>query len=96
MKIVLENIKDNPVNSMRRAGYTFQYEEGRETSFIRPLASGGYPRFHAYVSLKDVDLMISLHLDQKKETYGNATRHHGEYDDSGAVKQEAERIKSLI
>jgi hypothetical protein len=35
-------------------------------------------------------------LDQKKETYGNSTRHHGEYEDEGALKTEVERIKSIL
>ena len=96
MKIVLEKIKENPVNILRKAGYTFQRNEGNEMSFIRPLASGGYPRFHAYVRMEGQNLSLSFHLDQKRETYGDSTRHHGEYDNSGAVKQEAERIKALI
>jgi len=81
---------------MRKAGYVFQRHELNEMSFTRPLASGGYPRFHIYCHTEGLNLSISLHLDQKKETYGDSTRHHGEYDNSGAVKQEAERIKKLF
>lgn len=96
MRFVIEKIKDNPVSLMRRAGYAFQRNEANELSFVRPLAVGGYPRFHAYVHLKVSDLSISLHLDHKKETYGDSARHHAEYDESGAVKNEAERIKSVL
>jgi len=96
MKIIIEKIKENQVSLLRRAGYTFQRQEGNEMNFIRSLSSGGYPRFHIYAHTEGSNLSISLHLDQKRETYGDSTRHHGEYDNSGAVKQEAERIKSLI
>jgi hypothetical protein len=41
-------------------------------------------------------LRISIHLDQKRETYGKDTRHHGEYDDDGALGPEVQRIKSLL
>jgi hypothetical protein len=96
MKIVIETIRENPVNLMRKAGYAFQRQEGDEMSFVRSLASGGYPRFHIYCHTEVLNLIINLHLDQKRETYGDDTRHHGEYDNSGAVKQEAERIQSVI
>lgn len=65
-------------------------------SFIRPLAAAGYPRFHMYAKLRGEDLDVSFHLDQKKETYGDDTRHHGEYEESGVLKQEADRIKSFL
>jgi hypothetical protein len=96
MKITIEKIKENPTSLLRRAGYIFQHGDNSEMSFIRPLARAGFPRFHMYASIKDLDLVINIHLDQKKETYGNSTRHHGEYKDDGALKTEAERIKSIL
>lgn len=96
MKFTIKNIADNPVNLLRRAGYTFQRQENGEISFIRPLASAGYPRFHMYTKLRHEDLEVSFHLDQKKETYGDDTRHHGEYEESGTLKAEADRIKSFL
>ena len=45
---------------------------------------------------KEFNLEINIHLDQKKETYGNSTRHHGEYEDDGALKIEVERIKNIL
>jgi len=96
MKIIFEKIKENPINLFRRAGYIFQKKEGEEMSFILPMARSGYPRFHIYCNLKDADLIVNLHLDQKKNTYGNETRHHGEYDNSGPVEEEANRLKSII
>jgi hypothetical protein len=96
MKIVVPNIKENPASLMRRAGYIFQYQEKDEMSFILPLARAGFPRFHVYVKQENSDLYLNIHLDQKKQTYGNETRHHGEYEDSEPVKKEVERLKSIL
>lgn len=96
MKIIFEKIKENPTNLFRRAGYIFQRIEGTEMSFVLPMAKSGYPRFHIYCHLEDINLVVNLHLDQKKHTYGDETRHHGEYDNSGPVEREANRLKSII
>ncbi len=96
MKIIIKKIKENPTSLLRMAGYIFQRNEGEEMSFIRPLARAGFPRFHMYASVAGTDLAINIHLDQKKETYGNSNRHHGEYGDEGALKAEIERIKSIL
>ena len=95
MKFEIKSVKGNPVNLLRRMGYVFQRKEGEEMSFVRPLASQGYPRFHIYASVNGFDLTISIHLDQKKETYGDAGRHHGEYEDDGALGVEVERIRKI-
>jgi hypothetical protein len=96
MQIRIEKITENPVNVLRRIGYVFQRHEGDEMSFVRPLARAGFPRFHIYAKLEGSDLIINIHLDQKKETYGRDTRHHGEYADDGALGEEVKRIKSII
>lgn len=96
MRLKIENIKENPLTLLRRAGYTFQRKDGQEMSFIRPLARAGYPRFHMYAHLEGISLLINFHLDQKRETYGEGTRHHGEYEDEGPLKVEAERIMQLL
>jgi len=96
MKLIIENIKENAVSMMRRAGYAFQRREGQEMSFVRELARGGFPRFHAYTHMEGMKLVINLHLDHKRETYGDATRHHGEYEDSPVVQEEANRLQSML
>jgi hypothetical protein len=96
MKLEIKNIKGSPVNLLRRAGYIFQRHEDKEMSFVRSLARAGYPRFHIYALISGSDLVINIHLDQKKETYGKASRHHGEYEDEGALKEEVERLKKLF
>lgn len=96
MRLKIENIKENPVSLLRRAGYAFQRKDGMKMSFVRPLARAGYPRFHIYTESEGGLLVINLHLDQKRETYGEATRHHGEYEDSKVVEEEAGRIQKLF
>jgi hypothetical protein len=96
MRLKIENIKENPVTLLRRAGYIFQRKDGEKMSFIRPMARSGYPRFHMYAYLDGPNLMIDFHLDQKRETYGPGTRHQGEYEDEGALQIEANRVKPLL
>jgi hypothetical protein len=96
MKLIIENPDDNAVTLFRRAGYTFQREESGEVSFIRPLGRSGYPRFHCYTKSHGTGIECGLHLDQKRETYGRATRHHGEYEEVGALAEELLRIESII
>jgi hypothetical protein len=98
MQFTIENIRSSPTTILRRAGYTFQRytDDKKEMSFVRPLGVNGYPRFHLYVKLDGANLEISFHLDQKKHTYGNSTRHHGEYEKSPILIQEAERLKKFL
>ena len=96
MKIEIKEVRENMANILRRAGYAFQRSDGDEMSFVRPLARAGYPRFHMYAHMEGQNLIINIHLDQKKETYGTGTRHHGEYEDDGALKVEIERLRSII
>lgn len=96
MQIKIDNLKENPTNLLRKLGYIFQHHSGNEMSFVRPLAQSGYPRFHIYAHTENFTLFLNIHLDQKKETYGKNTRHHGEYADSDALRQEVLRIKSLL
>jgi len=87
-------LKNNIYNSMRDAGYHFQREEKRgeitEYSFVRPRL--GFPRFHIYARIENGNILVNLHLDQKKPVYEGATAHSGDYDEP-IVAQEAGRIK---
>lgn len=97
MRFVIPNISTNPAVALRRAGYVFQhYTSDNEMSFVRVMGRSGFPRFHMYVKMNERDLHISFHIDQKKYTYGDDTRHHGEYEESPTLEQEANRVKSLI
>lgn len=96
MRFILNSNSENAVTIMRRLGYIFQYQEQSEMSFVRPLAQSGFPRFHCYVKTENGKYTFSIHLDQKRETYGKTTRHHGEYENEGALKEELERIQESL
>jgi len=96
MKLEIKNITENPVNALRRLGYAFQRKEGEEMSFVRPFSASGYPRFHMYVKINGADMTLNIHLDRKKETYGNDTRHHGEYENEGPLGEEMKRIRMIL
>ncbi|NTW29906.1 MAG: hypothetical protein HGB34_02070 [Candidatus Moranbacteria bacterium] len=96
MKLEVKSLSADPVTVLRRLGYVFQRKDGAEMSFVRPLSSSGYPRFHCYARIEGASLLINFHLDQKRETYGEGTRHHGEYENEGALTQEADRMIGLL
>jgi hypothetical protein len=97
MRIIVKQPKENSVNLMRRLGYGFQKQiSNSEIAFIRPLGSSGFPRFHIYMKKSGNDFLIDIHLDQHKETYGEAPMHHGEYENDGALAKEVKRIKELL
>jgi hypothetical protein len=79
---------------MRKIGYHFQGQSGQESSFVRP--PRGYPRFHVYLrEEEDDDLILNLHLDQKRPSYKGTTAHSGEYEGK-IVENEVERIKQIF
>ena len=97
MRIILK-FSGNAYNLMRQAGYHPQEtgeERPGESSFVHRLSAADYPRFHAYVKLSGQELIINLHLDQKKPIYKGTSAHSGEYE-SVLVEKEAERIKMLV
>lgn len=92
MKIKIEPLKENVLTIMRRAGYTFQKNEGSEQAWIRVLSSSGYPRFHIYSKQEKLSLLLHIHLDHKKHTYGEDTRHHADYEESIPLQEEVARL----
>jgi hypothetical protein len=96
MQIEIRDVSSSPVNMLRRVGYVFQRNEGDEMSFVRPFSASGYPRFHMYVKVSGADMIINIHFDAKKETYGEGTRHHGEYENEGALAEEVRRLKNIL
>ena len=90
---------------MRSCGYAFDREVGpvkpnghgasAEASCMRRIAGHDYPRYHAYVKKEDTTLIVNLHIDQKKPSYGGADHaHNGEYDGE-LVEREADRIRGF-
>jgi hypothetical protein len=96
MRLLIKHSGESALTLFRRAGYTFQREDRGEMSFVRTLSRAGYPRFHAYVKTHSEGFECGIHLDQKRETYGKTTRHHGEYEDEGALSDELKRLEGHL
>lgn len=83
---------------MRSCGYAFEKNAGGEQAFVRRITGHNYPKFHTYIHTEQnahrTSLIINLHIDQKKPSYGNHAAHNGEYDGE-LVTAEIERIKRL-
>ncbi|MCK5123280.1 MAG: hypothetical protein KAQ87_04000 [Candidatus Pacebacteria bacterium] len=92
MKILIQksDLKESLYSFLRKCGYAPFYN-----SYIKVLASSGYPRFHLYINEENNQYIFNLHLDQKKPSYGKETAHSGEYE-GGVIKEEKERIIDLI
>ena len=94
MKIILQNLKDNPRTLIRRAGYSEHFDaRSGETSYSRRLDRNIFPKFHVYLSERDGGVEVSLHLDQKQPSYGVGHMHSGDYD-GPLIERELERIKT--
>lgn len=82
----------NPDQVLRKAGYgQLRDRRSGQTSYVRRLGSGFYPRFHVYIN----NNVINLHLDQKQASYQGTSAHSGEYDGE-TVEREGERIKAVM
>lgn len=95
--IIKEEIKENLYVLMKGIGYHFWDKNlaTGELGFVNPVGSGGYPRFHLFLTIKNGKLIFDLHLDQKKTSYKGSTPHSGEYGGE-LVEKEAERIKKVF
>ena len=92
-----EKIKEQPKTYLLRAGYhEFRDPNTGSISYIRRLGADFYPRFHVYLEEKASPVNVSLHLDQKKPSYGGGTRAHGGEYDGDVVEREAERLKTFV
>jgi hypothetical protein len=86
----------NPLLTLRKAGYSpFKDPQSGDESFIIRLTSEFYPRFHLYAEKSGEGTSLSLHLDQKKPSYGTGNMHGGEYE-GPAIEKEFDRINSWV
>ena len=98
MKFVINKnqINQQPEQFLRRAGYTFRRDRHTgQDSFTRRLGNNFYPRFHIYIAHMGKNVIINLHLDQKRPRYQGAKAHNAEYDGE-AIEREIVRLKSLL
>ena len=78
MKLEIPDFADNIINFLKNCGYAFFKQEGVELSFVRRLAGEDYPRFHIYARPEEThNLVINLHLDQKRPSYEGSSAHGG-------------------
>jgi len=91
MKFFIKNTGENTINLMRKIGYLAQ----RENQFVKPLERSNYPRFHLYIKENKEEIILNLHLDQKRPVYKTAHDHAAEYEGK-VVEAEAERIKQAL
>ena len=97
MKIYFEKkFKENTETIIRRSGYAKIFDRrSSQTSYVRRLSNNFYPRFHMYAEETDDQLILNIHLDQKKVSYHQQTAHSADY--SGEIiEREAERIKKFF
>ncbi|HBT81207.1 hypothetical protein A2757_01905 [Candidatus Giovannonibacteria bacterium RIFCSPHIGHO2_01_FULL_48_47] len=96
MKLKLENFRKNTLAFMRDCGYApIERSAQGEWNFAKSLMGRDYPRFHCYVKEEGINLLVNLHLDQKKPSYAGSSAHSGEYEGE-VVETEAERIRRLF
>jgi hypothetical protein len=96
IKISKNQLAAAPAYLLQRAGYKYIIDRhtGKE-SFVRELSRTGYPRLHLYLEENNDNIVLNLHLDQKKPLYRGQTAHSGEYEGS-VVEEEIERLKGLL
>jgi hypothetical protein len=96
IKMVLKINKDLLKNKslylfMRQCGYS----PLKNLSFIKPLSTLGYPRFHIYIKEDSKNYFLKLHLDQRQVIYKGIKAHLGEYDGK-KIKEEKQRIINIL
>lgn len=85
-----------PLLALRKAGYSpFTDPVTGDESFVLRLTTEYYPRFHVYIEEERGNTVISLHLDQKKPSYGSGHAHGGEYD-GPVIEKEMMRIDGWV
>lgn len=92
MKFEFENKTGyNTQRLMRFLGYSLFHN-----AYIRRAGVSRYPRFHIYLKEKNNQILINLHLDQKKESYQGHKAHSADYEDSFALEKEKQRILNCL
>ncbi len=97
LKIALKSLNGmSTIQFMREVGYFVSPDKrSTENSFIRRIGRDDYPRFHIYTKQLQEHIIIDVHLDQKKSSYGGYTAHSGEYDGK-VVEEEVNRLQSFL
>ncbi|RJR32116.1 hypothetical protein C4569_00165 [Candidatus Parcubacteria bacterium] len=97
MRLALK-IPDNiNVNDFfRKCGYAVIFaKEKRSVSYVKRLTGNYYPRIHIYVRKTAANMIIDIHLDQKKVKFKDKIIHAGDYG-GGLLESEAAKIKNNL
>lgn len=92
MKFLLIEDKLQPLQFMRQLGY---HPHKDNESFAKRLGGDQFPRFHVYLKKTKKGWELSLHLDQKGQSYQGHTAHSGDYDGQ-VLEEEKERILNQL
>ncbi|MFH1226060.1 MAG: hypothetical protein V1684_02135 [bacterium] len=95
MRATIKNRQGNLMDTIRRGGYAYQGQEGDELKFTKRLSNDFYPRWHLIAKQDNENIILNLHLDQKRPSYQGSHAHGGEYD-SEIVEEELSRIKEFF
>ena len=92
MKFKIKKGDFSPLNLMRKLGYHPHWEN---ESFVRLAGRERYPRYHIYLKESSDFLEVSLHFDQKKQSYQGQKAHSGDYQ-GDLLSKEKERIINIL
>lgn len=96
MRFVVPTPPDGIRTRILRAGYhQFRDPNTGKISYSHRLGSYHYPRFHLYVTERENEVLLDLHLDQKQPSYAGSHMHSGEYDGE-TVEREVKRLKDNL
>ena len=95
MKYAFEKGKINIIDLFQKAGYSYRGVYNNDMSFIKRVGLDEYPHYHIYVKELDNEILINMHLDQKKPSYEGVAAHNAEYNGE-LVEKEMERVKKVI
>lgn len=96
MEIIAERFRQNEQHIMRRCGYMpWRDPRSGESSYIRRLGAGYYPRFHIKVKRHNSSVIFDLHLDSRRPMHKKGIRTY-EDEESVVVSSEADRIKAFL
>lgn len=92
-----KNLKLTHKTYLQRAGYhEFSDPNTGKISYIRRYSRDFYPRLHVYLEERQENVILSLHLDQKKPSYGGGTHAHGGEYNGAVVEREIARLRDFI
>jgi hypothetical protein len=95
MKFTFLKPSSNIIDLFRSAGYSYRGVVEGDMSFIKRVGYDEYPHYHIYVKIEGDNVIMNMHLDQKKPSYSGASAHNADYDGE-LVEREMERVKEVI